>query len=190
MKKVLVVDDTKNIRTLLTACLENEGYKVDSASDGLSALDQLQENNYDLVFLDIKLPEISGTEVLRKIRAAGINMPVIIMTAFATVKNAVECTKMGAVHYLQKPFTPNKVRSVLAELEGVNGSELTMKNIETAEKFTEEGKLDEAYSILKKCLAKEPENPRVYSAISKLFEKHGDIVMAQKFSDISRTLSE
>lgn len=117
MPKVLVVDDTKNIRNMLTTCLEIEGYKVVSASNGREAFDLLHAGEFDLVFLDIKLPEISGTEVLRRIREMGNTVPVIIMTAFATVKNAVECTKPGAVAYLQKPFTAEKVRHVLAEIK-------------------------------------------------------------------------
>lgn len=118
MKKVLVVDDTKNIKMLLCKCLEIEGYDVDSASDGKEALELFSRNKYDLAFLDIKLPEVRGTEVLRRIREQGIDTPVIIITAYATVKNAVECTKMGAVAYVQKPFTADKIKSVLGEVFG------------------------------------------------------------------------
>jgi DNA-binding NtrC family response regulator len=190
MKKVLVVDDTQNIRMLLTECLEIEGYKVESAGDGVSALKLLKGNKYDLVFLDIKLPEMSGTEVLRDMRAAGIDIPVIIMTAFATVKNAIECTRMGAVYYLQKPFTSNKVRSVLKDLNEADEFEIMAKEIETAGKLSEEGKFEEAYNILKRCLAKDPESPEIFYAIGELFEKQGNKAKALKFHGISRILSE
>lgn len=190
MKKVLVVDDTQNIRMLLTECLEIEGYKVESAGDGVSALKLLKGNKYDLVFLDIKLPEMSGTEVLRDMRAAGIDIPVIIMTAFATVKNAIECTRMGAVYYLQKPFTSNKVRSVLKELNETDEFVIMVKEIETAVKLSEEGRFEESYNILKRCLAKDPENPEIFIAIGKLFEKQGNKAKALKFYGISRILSE
>lgn len=117
MKTVLIVDDTKNIRTLLTTCLEINGYNTLTAKNGEEALEFFKAKTIDLVFLDIKMPELSGTEVLRRIRNMGITIPVVIMTAFATVKNAVECTKLGAVAYLQKPFTADKVSSLLTELE-------------------------------------------------------------------------
>ena len=117
MKTVLIVDDTKNIRTLLTTCLEINGYNTLTAKNGEEALEFFKTKTIDLVFLDIKMPELSGTEVLRRIRNMGITIPVVIMTAFATVKNAVECTKLGAVAYLQKPFTADKVSSLLTELE-------------------------------------------------------------------------
>ena len=101
MKKVLVIDDTKNIRMLLTTCLELKGYKVLTADSGKSAIDILKEEkqSIDIIFLDIRMPEMSGTEVLKIIRDMGFNCPVIIMTAFATVKNAVDCTKLGAAAY-------------------------------------------------------------------------------------------
>lgn len=121
MERVLVVDDTKNIRTLLSKCLELEGYEVETASDGKEAIGKIMGTPFDLIFLDIKMPQFSGTEVLKKIRENGINTPVIIITAYATIKNAVECTKMGAVAYLQKPFTAEKVKNTLKEIkeEGV-----------------------------------------------------------------------
>src|SRR5471030_2230356 len=113
MKKVLVVDDTKNIRMLLTTCLELKDYKVLTAEDGKSAIDivKAEKNSIDIIFLDIRMPEMNGTEVLKIIRGLGVKCPVIIMTAYATVKNAVDCTKLGAVAYLQKPFSPDRVSS-------------------------------------------------------------------------------
>ncbi|MGE5632052.1 MAG: response regulator [Caulobacteraceae bacterium] len=185
MKRVLVVDDTKNIRMLLTTCLEIEDYHVDTASNGREALKMLRTNEYDMVFLDIKLPEISGTEVLRNIRSAGNNTPVIIMTAFATVKNAVECTKLGAVHYLQKPFTADKVRAILNSLmihqEAGNGGE----GAASAERLIESGRFDEAYSMLKKSLSQNPEDGETYRMLGKLYEKQGDTEKAKKFYKVA-----
>jgi two-component system, OmpR family, response regulator len=138
MKKVLVVDDTKNIRMILTKCLELEGYEVMTASDGKQALETFLTHNFDLAFLDIKLPEIRGTEVLKRIREQGIKTPVIIITAYATVKNAVECTNMGAVAYVQKPFSADKIRSVLKEMESNPTYEAEKARIE---KFIADAKL-------------------------------------------------
>lgn len=71
MERVLVVDDTKNIRTLLSKCLELEGYQVETAADGKEAIGKIMAETYDLIFLDIKMPQFSGTEVLKKIREMG-----------------------------------------------------------------------------------------------------------------------
>lgn len=116
MERVLVVDDTKNIRTLLSKCLELEGYSVETASDGKDAIRRILTEPFDLIFLDIKMPQFSGTEVLKQIRECGVDTPVVIITAYATIKNAVECTKLGAVAYLQKPFTAEKVKNTLKEI--------------------------------------------------------------------------
>ncbi|MDZ5010670.1 response regulator, partial [Clostridium perfringens] len=91
MKRVLVIDDTKNIRILLSTCLELRGYEVITADNGIEALNIINNvnENIDLIFLDIRMPGISGTEVLKNIK---FNCHVVIMTAFATVKNAIECT--------------------------------------------------------------------------------------------------
>jgi DNA-binding NtrC family response regulator len=182
MKKALVVDDTKNIRTLLTTCLELNGYTVSTASSGDEALNLFKTKTFDLVFLDIKMPEISGTEVLRRIRSMGIDIPVVIMTAFATVKNAVECTKLGAVAYLQKPFTTDKVKALLKELEHNNEEEPTAKSyITSAKKLLDEGKIDEAYNYLKMALSIEPDRSECYELIGKVHELKGDINQAKKF---------
>ena len=81
MKTILVVDDEKNIRLLYKAELEDEGYKVLTASNGLEALDVLKKETVDLVLLDIKMPEMNGPEFLRYIRQFNQTLPIIISTA-------------------------------------------------------------------------------------------------------------
>lgn len=183
MKKILVVDDTKNIRMMLTTCLELQGYEVIQGKDGFEAL-ELFKNNSDLylAFLDIKMPEISGTEVLRRIRAIGINTPVIMMTAFATVKNAVECTKLGVVAYLQKPFTPDKVKTVLREYEDVIAANKDDKYyIQLSNEFLSLGKLEESIEVLKTAISLNPRNPDIYANFAKTYEAYGLRDESEKF---------
>jgi Response regulator containing CheY-like receiver, AAA-type ATPase, and DNA-binding domains len=189
MKKALVVDDTKNIRTLLSMCLELEGYQVTIAGNGKEALTLLQgEAQFDLAFLDIKLPEMPGTEVLRNIRKQGNNTPIIIMTAFATVKNAIECTKLGAVVYLQKPFTADKVRHVLQEVSEdlkINPGEI--KNFHTtAKSLMADGEYEQSFLQLKKALAIDPGCGETYRLIAQLYEARGDKKEAERFNLIAQ----
>lgn len=187
MKKVLVVDDTKNIRTLLTTCLELNGFDVITAGNGLEAIELFQSKKFDLAFLDIKLPELSGTEVLRRIRLMGIEIPVVIMTAYATVKNAVECTKLGAVAYLQKPFTADKVKQLLNDTpicKNTEGAEL-QNNILQSKKLIETGDLDQAFGMLKKTLSFNPSCKDVYYLIGKVYELKGNTDEAKRFYTIS-----
>lgn len=188
MDKILVVDDTKNIRNLLTTCLEIEGYEVMTANSGKQALDLLQNSKFALVFLDIKLPELIGTEVLRQMRRAGIKTPVIIMTAFATVKNAVECTKLGAVAYLQKPFTAEKVRHVLREIQGIiNSNSVNVDDLlnESLELITGR-KLDEAFEKLKQALAIDPNCGKTFQLLAQLYEARGNTRESELFQTIAR----
>jgi DNA-binding NtrC family response regulator len=188
MPKVLVVDDTKNIRHMLTTCLEIEGFQVVSASNSQEALDLLHSGKFDLVFLDIKLPEISGTEVLRRIRDMGNTVPVIIMTAFATVRNAIECTKLGAVAYLQKPFTADKVRHVLAEIQGsIKTNPENINDLLTeCRELINQRKLDEAFEQLKQALAISPDYAGTYQLLAQLYEVQGKGREAELFQTIAR----
>ncbi|MDF2880948.1 MAG: response regulator [Clostridiaceae bacterium] len=188
MKRVLVVDDTKNIKNLLTTCLTVNGYSVLTASNGFEAIEILKTNKVHLVFLDIKMPELSGTEVLKRIRGMGIDTPVIIMTAFATVKNAVECTKLGAVTYLQKPFTTDKVKSVLKDIEPyLDENSLSIdKYIMKAKELMKIGELDEAFDILKKALSINVNSKTVYELLGKVYELRGDNAEAERFKNISK----
>lgn len=182
MKKALVVDDTKNIRTMLTTCLELKGYSVNTASNGTDALELIKKEAYDMAFIDIKMPEISGTEVLRRIRAMGLNFPVVIMTAFATVKNAVECTNLGAVAYLQKPFSQDKVNDVLSKLEDLSMPEESIDiQLKQAKRLLEMHSYDEAYSCLKRLLSQDPSLGEVYYLIGLIHDKNGKKNTADKF---------
>lgn len=188
MKRVLVVDDTKNIKNLLTTCLTVNGYSVLTASNGVEAMEILKTNEVELIFLDIKMPELSGTEVLKRIRGMGIETPVIIMTAFATVKNAVECTKLGAIMYLQKPFTSDKVKSVLAEIEPlIEKNNLSIdRYLLRAKELMRTGDLDEAFSILKKAISINVNSKEAYELLGSIYELRGDITEAERFNKISK----
>ncbi len=191
MKKVLIVDDTKNIRMILTKCLELEGYEVLTASDGTQALELFMTHSFDLAFLDIKLPGVRGTEVLKRIREKGIKTPVIIITAYATVKNAVDCTNLGAVAYVQKPFSADKIRNVLLDFEN---SSLGSKNEENSDSFILRAKsyldadeFEKSLDFAQKALAKDVENPELYLLISRAYRGMGNERSAERFYQFYKT---
>lgn len=185
MKKVLIADDTKNIRQLLTTYLEHERYDVTTAENGIAALTALQNENFDLAFLDIKMPKMSGTEVLRQIRNIGINTPVVIITAFPTVKNAIECTQMGAMAYMQKPFTINRVKQILDEIISMDEQNKSVFNLlNIAQDKLSQNCIEEALAILKKALSIDPTHDFTYYLLSIAYEKKGDSVEAERFKGI------
>lgn len=101
--KVLVADDEKSIRDSLKLILEEEGYSVDSASDGEEALELVKNENYDIIISDIKMPKLDGIELLDKVAKLSPGTFFIIMTAYASVNTAVDALRQGAYDYLIKP---------------------------------------------------------------------------------------
>lgn len=189
MIQVLVVDDTKNIRALLTKCLEHEGYDVKTAVDGKTALEIISKERFDLIFLDIRMPEISGTEVLRRIRETGINTPVVIITAFGTVKNAVDCTQLGAVAYLLKPFTENKIKMVLEEMLHIKSDKSSLDNIlNLANQKMKIGHFQEAELLLKNSIPAYSLEPDIYILLSKVCDSLKKNEESKKYMEISNVL--
>ncbi|MBM4160823.1 MAG: response regulator [Ignavibacteria bacterium] len=102
--RILVVDDEDALRTVLSAELEGEGYKVSSASDGAEAINVLKSQSFDLVLLDIKMPNVDGFEVLKYVKENQPATKVIMLTGFADLKNAIESKKLGAEDFISKPY--------------------------------------------------------------------------------------
>ncbi len=103
-RRILVVDDEDALRTVLSAELNSEGYDVGTAADGAEALIELQKEKFDLVLLDIKMPNMNGFEVLKVIKEKHLGTKVIMLTGFADLKNAIESKKLGAEDFVSKPY--------------------------------------------------------------------------------------
>jgi DNA-binding response OmpR family regulator len=119
-KCILIVDDEPNMRLVLQTTLESVGYQVIEAQDGLAALELLASANgaapCDLVLLDLQMPRLDGMEFLSRLRAGGIVVPVVILTAHGSIPEAVSAMKLGAIDFLTKPITPEALRRVVAEV--------------------------------------------------------------------------
>jgi len=102
--RILVVDDETDLLEQLRQTLKRQRYDVDTAADGESALDKVFDNLYDLIILDIMLPLVDGLAVLREIRKANINTPVLMLTAKGAVEDKIDGLDQGADDYLAKPF--------------------------------------------------------------------------------------
>ncbi len=107
--RILVVDDEGVIREGIRRILENSGFGVEVTSSGHLAIEKLQEEDFDVVITDLKMPGMSGMEVLKAIRILQPDVPVLIITGYSTVDTAVEAMKNGAFDYLPKPFTPDQI---------------------------------------------------------------------------------
>lgn len=113
MEKILVVDDEKSMRDFLSIVLKKEGYAVTTAEDGLTAKRWVQQDIFDLVLTDVKMPKMNGLEVLRTVKETSPDTIVVMITAFASTETAIEAMKEGAYDYLTKPFQIEEVRMII-----------------------------------------------------------------------------
>ncbi|MEJ2639570.1 MAG: FAD-dependent oxidoreductase [Desulfosarcinaceae bacterium] len=121
--RILVVDDEEILRESLKAWLEETGYTVSTAASGADALAQLEGDAFHLMFTDIKMPGLSGVELLELALAKQPDLAVVMMTAYATVDTAVDTMKFGALDYLTKPFEPQDILQMAARVYGDHQSE-------------------------------------------------------------------
>ncbi|MCD6306821.1 MAG: sigma-54-dependent Fis family transcriptional regulator [Deltaproteobacteria bacterium] len=110
METILIVDDEKNYLVVLEALLESEGYEIITAGDARAALATVREADLDLVVTDMKMPGMSGMELLEACKKLKPDLPVIMMTAYGTIEMAVEAMKKHAYDYIQKPFENEKLK--------------------------------------------------------------------------------
>ncbi len=113
MKKVLIVDDEELIRETLQRILKKEGYYIDVAVNGSEAIQKFNDNNFDLVLLDINLPDIDGLEVLKSLKEITSDILVIMITGYASVENAVKAMKYGAYDYVEKPLKKSTIKLIV-----------------------------------------------------------------------------
>jgi two-component system NtrC family response regulator len=113
IKTILLVDDDASQRKVIEFWLREEGYSTLTAGDGKTALPILEKRSPDLVIADIRMPGMDGLELLSRIRAINQDTPVILMTAFGTVNNAVDAMKLGATDYLLKPLNPDELKIIV-----------------------------------------------------------------------------
>src|SRR3989338_2663154 len=113
MHTILVIDDERSMREFLSIMLGKEGYRAIAIDNGNDALEFISKNKYDLIITDIKMPKMSGIDILRESMALHPNTPVIMITAFASTEVAVEAMKLGAYDYITKPFNVDEIKIII-----------------------------------------------------------------------------
>ncbi|MGF1565871.1 MAG: sigma-54-dependent transcriptional regulator [Flavobacteriales bacterium] len=109
MPKILIIDDEASIRGSLKEILEYEDFEVDEADSGKAGVDKATANQYDLIFCDIKMPGMDGIEALEKMKASGVESPVVMISGHGTVETAVDALKKGAWDFIEKPLDLNRI---------------------------------------------------------------------------------
>jgi len=125
--RILVIDDDESMRDSCRQALARKASRVEVAEDGLSGLEILEKEAFDLVILDLKMPGLSGMEVLSRIKQEYPEVVVVVITGYATVESAVEAMRHGAYDFLPKPFTPESLRAIVGR--ALDARELVLENI-------------------------------------------------------------
>jgi DNA-binding NtrC family response regulator len=184
-KRILIVDDEKNIRLTLSEALSAIGLEPDTAINGEEALLKLKEKDFNLILLDLKMPGIEGMEVLRKVSSIRPDIRIIIITAHGTIDSAVEAMKLGAVDFIQKPFTVEEIRSLVKEI--LSRDKIDSKKardyasyFKLAKKNVSNRHLDAAVANIKRAISLDPSRPETFNMLGILFEIKNNISEAQK----------
>lgn len=164
MVKILIIEDDQKMRNGLMEILSEEGYSVDTAENGQVGLDKIKKNDFEIVLTDLIMPVDGGMEVLRETKRLNPKTHVILITAFATIENAVEAMKAGASEYITKPFKIDEIRTKIRML-------------------LEKARIEKYSHILESDVIKAISNPIRKDTI-KLLDKEGKL----KFTDIKSKL--
>lgn len=185
--RILIVDDEPNVRLVLRTALEPVGYRVDEAGDGTAALERVAELAPDLVLLDLQMPLMNGMTTLGRLRASGRDVPVVIITAHGSVPSAVEAMKLGAIDFLQKPLTPERLRETVADVlarheappepprheareEPVTIASQFAANLARAKRALNNRWFEEAEVFLRQAVALKPESAEAHNLLGVLHE--------------------
>jgi DNA-binding response OmpR family regulator len=184
-KRILIVDDEKNIRLMISRALESYQAEIGIAVNGEEALKKIEERDYGVILLDLKMPGMEGMEVLRRIRAIRPDIKIIIVTAYGTVDSAVEAMKLGAVDYIQKPFAPKEIRELVGKVwDREELDERTAADydsfIELAKRSINQRYFDAAVEHVKKAISVDPTRPEAFNLLGILMEVHNDYAEAQE----------
>ncbi len=115
--RILLIDDEENFRHMLSVILKKRGYDVETVSNGIDGLKEIDTGSYDTVLCDIRMPQMDGLEFLKEAQKAGCESTIIMMSAYGTLDTAIEAMKLGAYDYISKPFKPDEIILTLKKAE-------------------------------------------------------------------------
>lgn len=168
MTNILIADDDRIIREKLVEIFENEGHKVQSAENGKEVLEKINNEKFDLILLDLIMPDVEGMDLLGEIRKKDILVPVIMITAFATVETAVRAIKKGATDYVAKPFKTQEIE--MAARRALQKLEFQRKVLEESPENIKDVFDCLSNSLRREVLIKLMENRMTFTDIQKSFE--------------------
>lgn len=176
--RILIVDDERNIRVALEEALTPLEAEIASVADGREAMEALKRHAADVVLLDLQMPEMTGMELLRSLEQVSPQTRVIVITAHGTIGDAVEATKLGAVDFVQKPFSAAEIRSLVQEvldrerLDPGHAADYD-SHIALAKRFITDRNFDAAMEHARRAIADDPNRAEAFNLLGVLEELSG-----------------
>jgi two-component system response regulator AtoC len=158
-KRVLIIDDEENMRYMLQLTLENEDYEVELACNGSEGIEKINQTQFDFIICDVKMPKVTGLNVLAFVMESSPNIPVIMISAYGTIDTAIQAMKQGAYDYIMKPFKQDEIL-------------LTLKKAEERERLRRENQflrqeVEKKYSF-ENIIGKSPQMQDIFRKIEKI----------------------
>jgi len=189
-KPILIVDDEPHVRLSYRVTLETAGLEVREANGAAEALGELAVSEFSLVILDMRMPEMDGLDLLETIRQRGIDVPVVIITAYGDVPHAVKAMKLGAIDFLQKPLTPEGLRQIVWDILARHAAPEPSKptnppgfevHLEAAKRFINLRDFPNAREHIAKALEIRNDSPDAFNLGGVLFEMQEDYDRAKRY---------
>jgi DNA-binding response OmpR family regulator len=185
-RRILVVDDEKNIRLTVQHSLVAADYDVDTASNGLEGLQKFREGHYDLILMDLRMPQINGIEMLREIRERDQETAAVVITAYLTIDTLLEAFSLGVSDYIRKPFSPNDVRETVRrvlsreKLDIEHPAPEVAGSLEVARKALAKHDIQQAMTLARRAIEANSNNPDAHAFLGILQHLHGDSQAAEQ----------
>lgn len=178
-KKVLIADNDEKVRKQLKALLKPLGLEINEVEDGKEALKKVKEEDFDLVLLELNLPEPGGMEILKEISEDRPDIKVIIITAHGSVETAKEAIRKGAVDYIEKPLEEAKTRGLISEVMDTEMTEKKLKEdyselFKQTKKSINDKDLDAAVEQARTAVSLIPSRPEAYNLLGVAYELKGN----------------
>jgi DNA-binding NtrC family response regulator len=199
MKRILIVDDEPNVRLNYRITLEVEGHQVVETGSATEALKRLKLGKFDLAILDMRMPGMSGLDLLAAMRGQKIRTPAIIVTAYSDVPNAVRAIQLGASDFLQKPLRPDDLRRVANEVMLRNAEPAAPRedaldqfdqSVAEARRLIQSGDLNAAKAHVLRAVELNADPAESFSVAAELAEKSGDVERARKLYEAAIKLDD
>jgi CheY-like chemotaxis protein len=183
-RKILVVDDEKNIRMTVQHSLMAANFEVETAANGLEGLEKFRHDHFDLILMDLRMPQVNGIEMLREIREKDTHIAAVVITAYLTIDTLLEAFSLGVSDYIRKPFSPNDVRETVRRVIARETLDLAHlpdgNNLEAARKALAEHDIPKAKELARQAIAKNTNDPDAYAFLGILEHLDGDATAAEQ----------